>query len=1101
MLYPHTTDYYWTRFDQNSSLREMIGGWEEETGFGQGPFSFGSAIKLKDEQCMYDTDWMKPDEGLGLDIDPCMYNPANCTEGISFSIWEQMIFTEDIMLGKDIEKRYLVSTGGDHNPVNGKAWPGFAIFHQGIDIIGMVSTGEKVWTLSVSGQLYNNTWTNIAIRFTIPDLSNPKLAELGEKGLEKMGGLEMFINLEKVGHTILPESTDRGSTTWTPQPRLTDDGTGEGLPVVMFGCHQNYDLQQSNEFTGFAGTNKAPALIDEFSIWKHRLENYEVEYFYGGYNPDFDSVNADQFSAMLGGVDLNDPEQAAAAQAVVEAMLMGPPTTLPPFPTRTRAPTTPAPTTTLSSEELAMLANVTKNNTTPAPILGEDKDALRKGILSKQNIMTSMLGTGAVQEGSDPFDVEGRFSMAVVASALLTSEEDNLKKWNAVEEKPEYEGAPKTVREMEEYMLAWVGSVNISAEKADEHNWRTKYFDSDSDSMRYSTAATDMVLNVDKIPLQPIRDSGEIRITYPDYDSWEWAEAKAKWNNVKDNFTVPTGMFESISGCNNKPITILTGVYNGLTYITPKRKNPVNIRSKKFRIDTKVISVRVKLNADPMEGDVTQVYQCQPDREYMKWNPVKLTLWHNEEAKAKRTLLWHTDEYWEGLEVRHCVWWNERFGNNGAWDDTGCKVTHTDDSKTNCECSYFGSYAVLAELLEAPTQADGAMWVLALKWVGIILGTLLLAGFIGIVFVSVVVGEMFHQIRMWTCLSYMIANILMLLSDIGICDGRHSNMVFSMGLIFFYQAALWWNMCETHATFKGITSGLINGRTSVYHPIAWGMPLICIGFICVTSGDVLGTHPNCFISWEKPPIQIFFLYNIPTFILTFIFTTIILFNLMRVQSHNKDTVMYLRDQVKGMVATSVGMMILWCYGSIGYFSYMKTSDMDVINMMPLFQVLNGWFGVIMFLFLGMWSKRFRRALSSQAEEKRLQAMKYMDDEDEASPSTAQTSPASSRPASAASNRPASAPAVSRPASSTSNPLSRPASSTSKLASRPASSTSKPASRPATSSGSRPASGASKAASRPASGASKAASRPATAAIPEAIPEEVPEVDTEAPQEI
>lgn len=353
-----------------------------------------------------------------------------------------------------------------------------------------------------------------------------------------------------------------------------------------------------------------------------------------------------------------------------------------------------------------------------------------------------------------------------------------------------------------------------------------------------------------------------------------------------------------------------------------------------------------------------------------------------------------------------------------------------------------------------------------------------------------VVGEMFHQIRMYTCLSYMIANILMLLGDIGICDGRHTNLVLSMALIFFYQAALWWNVCETHATFKGITSGLINGRTSVYHPIAWGAPLVCIGFLCVMSGDVLGTHPNCFISWEKLPIQVFFIYNIPAFVLILIFTTIVLFNMMRVQSHNKDTVMYLRDQVKGMVGTSIGMAILWCYGSIGFFAYMKTNEMDIVNLMPLFQVLNGWFGVVLFLLLGMWSKRFRLALTSQAEEKRkrLQA-KYMDDEDEAgdesiaSPSTAQTSPASSRPASAL--------ATSRPASAAASPAtSRPASSTSKAGSRPASSASKPPSRPATGAGSRPASGASKAASRPAT---------AVAEAPEEIPEADPEVDAEAPE--
>merc|ERR1719400_1427199 len=45
-------------------------------------------------------------------------------------------------------------------------------------------------------------------------------------------------------------------------------------------------------------------------------------------------------------------------------------------------------------------------------------------------------------------------------------------------------------------------------------------------------------------------------------------------------------------------------------------------------------------------------------------------------------------------------------------------------------------------------------------------------------------------------------------------------------------------------------------------------------------------------------------------------------------------------------------------------------ERDLPNMMPLFQIFNGWFGVILFLALGMWSKRFKIALNAQAEEKK-----------------------------------------------------------------------------------------------------------------------------------
>ncbi len=147
---------------------------------------------------------------------------------------------------------------------------------------------------------------------------------------------------------------------------------------------------------------------------------------------------------------------------------------------------------------------------------------------------------------------------------------------------------------------------------------------------------------------------------------------------------------------------------------------------------------------------------------------------------------------------------------------------------------------------------------------------------------------------------------------------------------------------------------------------------------------------------------------------------------------------------------------------------MKTNDMDVINMMPMFQVLNGWFGVFMFIFLGVWSKRFRVGVHSKAEEekrKRAASLAYAPDPQGESPRTAETSPMTSRPASPqgsiteggeppAGSRPASG--EPRPGSSTSQPPgSRPASGQpgSQPGSRPGSSTSQ-----APPAGSRPGSG-------------------------------------------
>ena len=69
--------------------------------------------------------------------------------------------------------------------------------------------------------------------------------------------------------------------------------------------------------------------------------------------------------------------------------------------------------------------------------------------------------------------------------------------------------------------------------------------------------------------------------------------------------------------------------------------------------------------------------------------------------------------------------------------------------------------------------------------------------FTALIIVCRVVGEMFHQIRMYTCIAYMVANIFFLLGDTDLCEDRHNNMALSMALMFFYQAALWCKLSET----------------------------------------------------------------------------------------------------------------------------------------------------------------------------------------------------------------------------------------------------------------------------------------------------------------
>jgi hypothetical protein len=117
--------------------------------------------------------------------DYCVRNPINCKSGLSFSIWEKVRYGQEIFnIEKEHPRKYIFSTGGDHNETMGFSYPGLALYHEGIDVIAVVSTGEEVYNLKVRGPLNNLTWTNIGIRWEPFNFSS-------NKPISERGGLEV----------------------------------------------------------------------------------------------------------------------------------------------------------------------------------------------------------------------------------------------------------------------------------------------------------------------------------------------------------------------------------------------------------------------------------------------------------------------------------------------------------------------------------------------------------------------------------------------------------------------------------------------------------------------------------------------------------------------------------------------------------------------------------------------------------------------------------------------------------------------------------------------------------------------------------------------
>ena len=109
--------------------------------------------------------------------------PKNCRDGVSFSIWEKVHYKTDVFnVYKEHDRQYIFSTGGDYDYDQKKAYPGMALYHQGMNLVAVVSTGDDVWSLSVTGQLLNETWANIGVTWE-PHKLQPGLAWAERGGL------------------------------------------------------------------------------------------------------------------------------------------------------------------------------------------------------------------------------------------------------------------------------------------------------------------------------------------------------------------------------------------------------------------------------------------------------------------------------------------------------------------------------------------------------------------------------------------------------------------------------------------------------------------------------------------------------------------------------------------------------------------------------------------------------------------------------------------------------------------------------------------------------------------------------------------------------
>ena len=142
----------------------------------------------------------------------------------------------------------------------------------------MVSTGTRVWYVKVVGQLVDNLWTNIAIRWKQSGDTIDKNVPVSERG-----GLEMYVGngpgVELVGTATLPLKNKAGNMNFTFSP---DDCKIDDLPypVITLGCAYNRKKRTFDYF--------GEGEYDELAIWNRQLVRNatmnELPFILGGFS-------------------------------------------------------------------------------------------------------------------------------------------------------------------------------------------------------------------------------------------------------------------------------------------------------------------------------------------------------------------------------------------------------------------------------------------------------------------------------------------------------------------------------------------------------------------------------------------------------------------------------------------------------------------------------------------------------------------------------------------------------------------------------------------------------------------------------------------------
>jgi len=459
-------------------------------------------------------------------------------------------------------------------------------------------------------------------------------------------------------------------------------------------------------------------------------------------------------------------------------------------------------------------------------------------------------------------------------------------------------------------------------------------------------------------------------------------DSMEKWDSIPESIEIPLMLFSG--SCADMDISFVGSIYEN--FPEPGRKNPVNIKSKEIKLDSRIMTIRAsanRWNRNLEEFEPT----CKPDPKLLYRKRLLINLVTKSKQKSRRQLLFHSNEEVTSILRRHCAIWNSNIGMFGAWDTEDIETLQIDEQGATCVTNKLGTYAIIAEKIEMPYEYDEDGWLYVTKLLGYIVSTIALIAFVVIIFLSAYLWEQFHILRMNLAISLIIGNIAMLLGEFHfIQDDRHFCTVVGCLINYFYTASAFLLACESHACFKAITGGIIDGLSRAYLPIGWGMPMIALGYNIFISLIDFGDDPKCFVGWNNVVKWQFFLPLLVGAGMSFMAIVIVICNLATPAIRKSSILEEMSSISSGLIAMVFFYCLTWAFGPL---AYIRFPTLEIPDFYPVFQVLNSWMGVFAVILLGFCSTRFRVVIAGavKSRQKRILQDNIKKDDDAASLNT------------------------------------------------------------------------------------------------------------------